>query len=220
MTRLNPPIFSLVAVISTLLPVIVGVMRYQVLDTLVRPMFWLLSISAASTIAQLVLSLLNTSNLWTLHVYLLFELPLSLYAYSRWLKDIAPRTVLRATAVGYLIFWVIAKTIFESYEGPASYSAPVSRIVLVVASIYVLYHLSSEVDTSLLADSRFWFIASSIVFGAGSAMFAAMQGLLVQQTPEVILRVYNLYWAFIVFINAGYTKALLCKPIPQTSGGH
>lgn len=219
MTRLNPPIFSLVAVISTLLPVIVGIMRYRSLEKQVRPFFWLLAISASSTVAQLILAIFNTTNLWTLHIYLLFELPLSLYAYSLWTKEIGPRTVLRAVAVGYLIFWIIAKTIFESYEGPASYSAPVSRILLVIASIYVLYHLASEVETSILADARFWFIAASIVFGAGSAMFAALQGLLVQQTPEVIVRVYNLYWTFIVFINIGYTKAFLCKPIPQTSGG-
>lgn len=220
MTRLNPPIFSLLAVISTLLPVIIGGMKFRSLDKEIRPLYWLLAISATSTIAQLVTAIYAIQNLWTLHVYLLFELPLSLYAYSLWVRDIGPRIILRTTGVGYILFWLTAKTIFESYAGPASYSAPVSRILLVVASIFVLYHLASEVEVSLLADARFWLIATNIVFGAGSAMFAALQGLLAQQNPDVIVRVYNIYWTFIVLINLGYSKAFLCKPILQTSGGH
>lgn len=219
MTRINPPIFSLVAVVSTLLPVLIGGMRFKSLDKEIRPIYWLLALSGASTVAQLTLAILNTTNLWTLHVYLLFELPLSLYAYSLWVKDVSPRIILRSAAVGYLAFWVFAKTIFESYEGPASYSAPVSRILLVLASIYVLYHIASDIEISLLSDAKFWLIATTIVFAAGSAMFAALQGLISQQSGEIILRVYNIYWTFIVIINLGYSKAFLCKPIPQTSGG-
>ena len=195
-------------------------MKYRSIEKNTRPVFWLLTISAGSTITQLTLALYNINNLWTLHGYLFFELPLSVYAYSLWVREIPTRIILRAIAVGYLVFWALAKTIFESYLGPATYSAPVSRILLVVTSIYSLYHIASETETELINDTRFWFIATSIVFGAGSAMFAALQGLIGQQSPEIILRVYNIYWTFIVFINLGYSWALLCKPIPQTSGGH
>lgn len=219
MTRINPPIFALAAIVSTLLPVIIGAMRYGFIEKEVRPYFWLLAISAISTLTQVGLAMFSIVNLWTLHVYLLFELPVAVYAYSIWTKEVPARIILRAVGAGYIIFWVLAKTMFESPLGPATYSAPVSRILLVVSSIYTLYHVASETERSLLEDSKFWLLGTSIVFASGSAMFAALQGMIGQQVPDMIIRVYNIYWSFLVFINLGYSWAFLCKPTPLTSGG-
>ncbi len=219
MNRINIPLFSFVAVMSTLLPVVVGGLRLRSIDKRLKPVFLLLTLSAISTLAQVGLALSNTNNLWTLHVYLLFELPLSVYAYSKWVDDVHPRTIFRAIGIIFLLIWLLSKPWIENFDGPATYSAPVSRILLVISSIYCLYYIASESELPLLADARFWFLSTSIVFAAGSAMFAALQGLIGQQTPAIIVRVYNIYWTFLIFINLGYSWAFLCKPIRQTSGG-
>lgn len=219
MTRINIPLFSLVAIMSTLLPIVVGGLKFRSLDRRMMPVLLLLTLNAASTLTQVALALSNTNNLWTLHIYLLFELPLSAYAFSRWVDDVHPRTIFRAIGIIFLLFWLLSKLWIEDFDGPATYSAPVSRILLVVSSIYCLYHISSESESPLLGDGRFWFLATSIVFASGSAMFAALQSLIGKQSPEVIIRVYNIYWTFLIFINLGYSWAFLCKPIPLTSGG-
>ena len=214
------PIYAVVTIVSTLFPVLTGVARFKLQPRDLRVFFVLMVINSIDSFAQFGLALYNINNLWAVHVYYVIEMPMMLWMFSMWYtKGEGVKIINFVLSVTFVLFWIVSKLTFESMLEPSTYVGPISRVLLTIVSIRALFEISKETARSILTDHRFWVAAGTIIYMAGAVMFYALQSTLFGMPKDVILRVFYVYWTFLIVVNLIYSGAFLCRPIQQSSGG-
>jgi len=179
-----------------------------------------MSLAAFDALLQFLLAKNNINNHWVIHSYNLIEVPTMVWIYSMWFKSEKIKAIYVVLGIAFMLFWFFAKMTFEDLVTPSTYVGPTSRMILTFVSIHALYEVSKDIDTPLLQNHRFWIASGTILYMSGAVMFLALQGLFMELEREIILRIFYIYWIFIIFINLIYSGAFLCRTYPQNSGGH
>ncbi len=213
-----PPL-SILAIFSALLPMIVGMMRMKTQSKDLRFFFYLMCLASLDALLQFILAKNNINNHWVIHGYNLFEVPAMVWIYSMWFKSERVKSIYVVIGVFFILFWFVSKMTFESMLQPSTYVGPTSRVILTIVSIHALYEVSKDMEMPLLQNHRFWIASGTILYMSGAVMFLALQGLFMELSADVILRIFHIYWVFIIFINLVYSGAFLCKAYPRNSGG-
>ncbi len=214
------PFYGIVATISTILPVLVGAVRWNSdARREVGLFFYLLVFNALSAGGQLALAWFNINNLWISHISAIVEVTLTLLAYRSWQKSETSRVILLAAIVSYGLSWGFLRFI-EEFPAPSLIAFPIARAVVMVFSFHMLYVLARDSDSPLLSMPRFWIVSTTMIAGAAAIMFFALQGLITRMQVSEVVRVFNAYWTLTILINCIYSWSFLCKVSRTNSGGH
>jgi hypothetical protein len=215
---LNVPILAHAAGLSTLFPVVVGGLRFPVLNREFRILFFVFCLEAANASLQLILASRGINNLFLIHSYLLIEFVLFLLVFSRWIEGIWQK-ILRQILVFFLLFWVLSHVFFEPFDQPAYYSSILSKVFYTGISIVMLHRISSVSDRSIIHDGRFWMFSGLLVFASGGLMFSFLRSFIDELPVDGLMAAYSIHWAISILTNLLYAIGFLCKPLVQNSGG-
>lgn len=213
------PFYGVVASLSTILPILVGGLRWKSeARQEVGLFFYLLLFNAFSGITQLVLASWSINNLWVSHFSALIEVTLSLLAYRGWQKSEAAKIVLVAVVVFYAMTWGMLR-FMEELSSPSLIAFPIARSVVMIASFHMLYVLARDSDVPLLQMPRFWIVATTMIAGAAAIMFFALQGVITKMQVSQVVRVFYAYWTLTILLNCAYSWSFLCRTFRLSFGG-
>ena len=213
------PFYGVVATLSTILPILVGGLRWRSdARQEVGLFYYLLLFNAVSGISQFVLASSNINNLWISHISPLVEVTLSLLAYRSWQRSEGAKIVLLAVVVFYAMTWGMLR-FMEELTSPSLIAFPIARSVVMIASFHMLYVLARDSDVPLLQMPKFWIVSTTMIAGAAAIMFFALQGVITKMQVSQVVRVFYAYWTLTILFNCAYSWSFLCRTFRLNFGG-
>jgi hypothetical protein len=214
------PFYGVVATLSTILPVLIGALRWKSeARREVGLFYYLMVFNAVSAVGQLILATIPINNLWISHISAVLEVVLILLSYRAWQQSDSARIIILSATVFYVLTWIFLRFI-EEFSNPSLIAFPIARAVVMVFSFHMLYVLARDSETPLLSLPRFWIVATTMISGAAAIMFFALQGIITRMQVGEVVRVFYAYWTLTILLNCSYSWAFLCKASRTNFGGH
>ncbi len=191
--------------------VLVGGLRYKDLPHPLRILEWLIVISILDTVLEWTLASNHFNNLWTSHLFTLFEIIFVFIMYSFWIKKKYYKIILFLCLAGFLILWIISKFTFEPLSLADDGTATISKILQIIFSAYLLLIVVREGDIIWTNDPRLWIAAGIIIYSAGSLFWLALFNKMLQVSPERLKLLIPYNWILMIISNLFYARSFLCK---------
>ncbi len=89
-------------------------------------------------------------------------------------------------------------------------------LALLSIAVTVLVVISSEQEQSLLKDSRFWFVAGTLMYNLGVLPFLALANQFLPYSVSDLEKVWSIPWILQILLNGMYGVAFLMAPRDRT----
>lgn len=145
-----------VMVLSVLLPLGAGLVKWRSASRPMRLLTVLLLYTTLSDIFSVTLALRPTSNIFLFHAGIMVFYPILALLFSYW-HSRRPKRLLRWSIpifiAAVLLLFVLG---YETLDMPPVYSLGVMSILLAIISLYTLYTLMQSNSTPVYRDERLW----------------------------------------------------------------
>lgn len=207
-----------IVVVSNLAPLVAAWLRRSVLSRTDRPFLFYLAIYVTSGFVQYALAMRGINNWWVIHVTTLGEFVCAGWLYASWEPSRAIARLIRAIVLLYGIFWIVAKLTFEPMSGNAPYSAAGAELLLVAASLYMLFQLADRLDVPLEQSMRFWITTALLLSSASDLFLWTLLPLLLEVTHSILSFALIISWIRVLIANFLFIRGLWCNPLPVPGG--
>jgi hypothetical protein len=189
----------------------VGGFRYRSLPQPLRLLEYLLVFAFIMTIIEWILASQSINTLWAAHISTIVEFVIVLIIFSFWMRHDLSRLVSFGCLIGFIIFWIISKLLFEPFSQFDGWTAAVSKIIQITFSSILFVEVIKDSDIDWTKDPRFWVAAGIIIYSAGSLFLFALFNKMLLISPDRLKFVWSLNWIFSIISNLLFARAFLCK---------
>ena len=189
----------------------VGGFRYRSLPQPLRLLEYLLVFAFIMTIIEWILASQSINTLWAAHISTIVEFVIVLIIFSFWMRHDLSRLVSFGCLIGFIIFWIISKLLFEPFSQFDGWTAAVSKIIQITFSSILFVEVIKDSDLDWSKDPRFWVAAGIIIYSAGSLFLFALFNKMLLISPDRLKFVWSLNWIFSIISNLLFARAFLCK---------
>jgi hypothetical protein len=178
-------LLKLLTIISSAVPLLVGLFYYRSLIREMKILVLYLSISFIFELSLFLLGLLGVNNLWMVQVWTIIEYIFIVVLFSYWLKESKIRKMLIYSTIPFIIFYIIDVALLSEINKFNSYSRSVESLIFSGVAGYALYDLSKAHTGSLWQNFRFYLVLAVFLYFTGSLMIFALSNLLIEYTSNL-----------------------------------
>jgi hypothetical protein len=189
------------------LPIIAGAAVLRNLSTSLLIVWGLLVFAFVFDIAIMLPYFWGYKYTWVTHFYTPVEASLLGAVFAYWIENESHRRIWLGVVALFLIIWVSLE--LAGFEQIESYSSSLESLILIVASGYVVSHLSADDRYPLTAQPRFWICCGVLLYFAGNIIHFALSN---------TLYIWQLHTVLNFIANCLYARGFLCLH-PRISGG-
>lgn len=200
--------FGTLILILDLSVMMYGLMLWSKMDRGFRTLTVLFIISFISGLSAFITSKLGITNLPLLHLYTLWQLSLTVLAFSYWDRDRKARTVLRTTIGIFALFWIISKLTLEDLRHFPTVTDPVAAGIMVAAGIRLLFAITRESRRSLFRIDRFWMAAGVLLGSTGSLLAFGASNAFLETDVSAFDRLWTIIWSANIASNICFLSGL------------
>ncbi len=204
------PLINVISVISTVLPLIVGLYMYRWLRVEMKILLVLFFIASLVDGYSFYQAINRCSNVWILHFYTPLEYSILVLVFSYWQKEKLMKRILRLSIPIFILIFVLNKMFIESTDYFDYITASVESIILLVISVYVLYSLHDEKVDSFYKMPQFWVATAVLIYFAGNTLCFSLGRIIPIWIIPCILN---------IIANLLYTGGFLCCRSQSSSVG-
>lgn len=208
----STPALVYVSAASVLLPLLVVIAQWRLLNSLEKRIAWLL---VANTLIQglalLLAEIWKVNNMPVYHVYLILEFNLLFGIYYYGIFKGEKRSIWKMVAVASLLIFAVNGLWIESFTSFPSYLR--SLEALLATSLAVAYFIKklSVTDTKpLFSDPAFWMSTGVFIYYTTNLLLF-MYGQVLQNQPEVFRHTWIIHGYLNILLYTLYTFAMLCR---------
>ncbi len=164
--------WTIVASASVLLPLIIGLVRFQRLDPAIRPVVYYILFSFIFSISSLfVVFALQKSNQWLIWLHASIELGFIAYIYQRVLGSALPRWFFPVLMGSFLLLFTVLAAQNGIGQMPVALRT-VEACIVIALCIFYFYHISRELNMLHLERSAmFWVTTAFLIFFCATTFF-------------------------------------------------
>lgn len=152
---------------------------------------------------------------WLVQIYAIVEYVLVMFIICSWQASQKINTLFKIFIGLYVLLWLRAKFTFEPINGLDSITASISRVILVLSAGYTLFVVLGDRLQPVVSSQRFWVLLSFVLYFTGTLIPIAVQGILFNQSTEVLYLAWSINWVLAIVSNILFTKGFLCPQIQQ-----
>jgi hypothetical protein len=205
------PILFYITQLVKIIAALVGGFRYRNLPRSLKILEWVIIVGLVEVGVQWILASHKINNLWTAHLYTLFEFICVVLMYSAWMKERQNQVMLIVCLSAFILFWIVSKFTFEPFSRLDGWTAAISKILQITFSIFILVAIIKESDLVWTKDSRFWVGAGIIIYSAGSIFIFALFNKMLEISADRLRMVWHINWSLMIIANLFYARSFLCK---------
>jgi hypothetical protein len=205
------PVLLYIVLFSECVAAIVGGFRYRNLPHPLKFLEWLIILSILEFGLQWTLASFNIRNLWVSHFFTLIEITFVVLIYSSWIELRQNRSILSICFSAFVVLWIVSKFTFEPLSHVDGWTDPISKILQIIFSIFILIDIVKESEVDWTSDSRFWIVAGIIIYAAGSIFMSALFNKMLEISRENLLKVWHMNWILMSISNLLFARGFLCK---------
>jgi hypothetical protein len=207
------PFLTYISLFSPTLPICIGISKITTIQRGMKILFFYLIVTFAADIFLMWFVRGHQLQVGLVHVYYLVEYTFIMLIISMWQESQRMKKYFQSLLLLYILFWVIAKITFEPFSGLYSISATTSQVFLTLGAGYTLFVVMGNREQPLMNNYHFWVLLSFVIYYAGTLLFIALRGILIQYSLEKLHLVASIDWSLKIFFNVLFAIGFLC---PQT----
>lgn len=205
------PIMAHVAAGSSLLPAVVGIMRYKELDRAMKLFTVFCALGVLNLALELVLALLGIRNYFLSDLYLLVEVPFIALIYHRSIGKSSTTRICQVLTLVFILSWMIEKTFFADPQQMNSALAMITAIFLVAMSVVTLNAHARSTSSKLSEAPIFWVLTGTILYYSGSFAVMGLGNELLKADLTYFIIAWHVNWILFIVSMLLYGRGLLCK---------
>jgi hypothetical protein len=205
------PVLFYISQLIVILTAMVGGFRYRNLPRPLKILEWLTIVSLVEVGVQRILGSHHINNLWTVHLFTLFEFICVVLIYSAWMKERRNQVMLVVCLSAFILFWIVSKFTFEPFSRLDGWTSAISKILQITLSIFILVDVIKESELVWTRDSRFWVGAGIIIYAAGSIFIFALFNKMLEISVDRLMMVWHINWSLMIISNLFYARSFLCN---------
>jgi hypothetical protein len=201
----------LLTMVSSAVPLVVGLFYYRRLMREMKILVLYLSISFIFELSLFLLGLLGINNLWMVQVWTIIEYIFIVVLFSYWMKVGKIRMVLIYSVIPFIIFYIIDVALLSEVDKFNSYSRSVECLIFSGVAGYALYDLSKTHTGSLWQNFRFYLILAVFLYFTGSLMIYALSNLVIEYAFNIALPFFMIPLVLNSISYFLYAGGILCQ---------
>jgi hypothetical protein len=204
------PILGYLAVVSYVLPIPAGMLKYRILSSEFKILLYLLIIGFITDVLSLWQYLGHWSAHWLVHVYIVIEFVLVMIMISLWQESKNINRLFKLIIILYIVFWVYAKCTFEPINSLYYLSGSVSGVLLTLSAGYTLFVVIGQKAQPLNRNDRFWILLSLVINYMGSLLPIVFASIVFAHSLEYLFRLWSITWILAILSHVLFMIGFIC----------
>ena len=135
---------------------------------------------------------------------------LVLWALAYWQAGDLSKLTFRLAIVPFLLVWGVLTFAFESTSSFSSVAGPLTKLVGLGAATFTLLAGSRRVEGMLHCRDWFWISGGMALYFGAAAALSPLSALLVGETPQLVVRAYEVKSVLDVFAFLAIARGVTC----------
>jgi hypothetical protein len=204
------PILGYLAVVSYVLPIPAGMLKYRNLSRELKILLYLLIIGFITDVVSLWQYLGPRSANWLVHIYTIIEFILLMSIISLWQESKMMNRFFRLLIGLYIVFWIFAKCTFEPINGLYYLSGSISGVILTLSAGYTLLIVIGQKAQPLFRYDRFWILLSLVINYMGSLLPIVFASIVFAYSLEYLFRLWSITWLLAILSHVLFMIGFVC----------
>lgn len=181
---------SLLTIVSSAVPLVVGLYYYRLLIREMKILVLYLSISFIFELSLFFYGSFGINNLWLIQVWTIIEYIFFVILFSFWIQEGKFRKMLIYSTIPFIIFYITDIVLLSEVDKFNNYSRSVECLIFSGVAGYALYDLSKAHTGSLWQNFRFYLILAVFLYFTGSLMIYALSNLVIEYAFNIALQFF------------------------------
>ena len=210
------PILAIITAPASLLPVVVGLLRYSKLSLSMKVLLVFCIITSAEIAAEWVLAFHQINNLFLANTGVGIEVLFiaSVYVIALDVKNV--RIVIVVITALFMCLWVPDR-IFLEVPGQINESMAIaSRVVISAISIIALHTVARRTTGSLTDEALFWVTTANIRLSTGDIFVLGFSNELLANGISYFTAAWDINWSLDIIAYVLFSKGFFCKATTQS----
>jgi hypothetical protein len=166
---------------------------------------------ALSGLAESLMSLRGIHNIWVINLSTLIEFIIIVIMFYFWERNIFKKRTILILGFLFVIFWVMAKSIFESFDQMDVYTSIVAQTIYILLAVSLLYNVLKDSQTALKNDARVWIASGLLIYSAGTLFVVSLFNVIVTSFPDLFEILWHINWVLVIFITLIIARGIWCQ---------
>jgi hypothetical protein len=209
------PVTFYICLYSMTLVGIIGVLRYNHLNTPMRFIAWNVVCATISGWTEHILgSHYQIHTLWLFHLNTFIELVLVLFAFYHWRTGTRHGKLLQWSFYVYAIIWLVGMFTFEPLTMSDDYSGSIAQVIQLGFSIWLLIAILKDDTVVWTNDPRFWVTSGIIIYVAFTFLLFGLFDVMLSKSSSMLRVILHINWYAIIISYVFFLRAFFCNPAP------
>ena len=167
-----------------------------------------------SGLVESLMSLHDIHNIWVIHLSTMIEFIIIVTMFYFWETNIYKKRTMLIVGCLFMIFWIVAKSTFESFEHIDVYSSIIAQVIYIILAVSMFFNVSKDTHISLKNDARIWIASGLIIYSAGTLFVVSLIDVIITSMPELFNIVWHINWVLVILVTLFFARAVWCQ-VPQ-----
>jgi len=186
---------------TCILPLIASVVRYKLINSVLKPLFFLVILSVIIEALNEIHVGLDLNNFYLFHFFTIIEFTLISQFYHRFFKQYFNPLIIKILIFAFLIIAFIDYRL-NGFNYVDNFSITIESVILTFYSVFFFYYiLKNLLFENLLNAPFFWINTGVIIYFSGNLILFAFSNYLFETEPKK----YHMLWYTVhAIINISY----------------
>jgi hypothetical protein len=171
---------------------------------------------ALSALAEYLMGIYGIHNIWVIHLSTIIEFLIIVSMFFLWEKNIYRKQTILILGCFYVIFWILAKSTFESLDNIDVYTSIVAQAIYIVLAVSLLFNVFKDAQISLKNDPRIWIASGLLLYSAGTIFVASLFNEILNAMPELLNTLWHINWILVILITLFFARGIWCQ-VPKVN---
>jgi hypothetical protein len=186
---------------TVLLPLIVGLLNYGVLDRASRMAFFYIVISCLVNTASVIMAEKSINNLPVLHVYTVLELVTVLLFYREAFKRPSVKKIIAGIIILFVVLSVLNSSFIQPLKTHNSYTRSLEAILIIIFCIAFFFTKLDNAQAILPSGALTWINTGWLLYFSSSLfLFIAANLMLKQGNRQINVLIWDIHATLVVLM--------------------
>jgi hypothetical protein len=200
------------SLLSSLLPVLTGVLNDRHLDNRTRPFLFFFYYVVLSEACSYLMAQFGIKSSWWRNIYSFNEVLFFAWFFNQWIFGNKGKKAFALLCLFFVPFWVYTTFFVFGISEANSFAFTVNSLVIATYAGIILIRLSQQANINLFKNFQFWIASGAMIyFSFGVLVFSIYQ---VVANNDYVLTLFSPLWNVHSFMNIIsnllYSIAFLC----------
>jgi hypothetical protein len=192
-------VFLLFTFLFTLLPTVVGFVRYKRVKAEYKALVWLSVLTFILDGTSNMLWLQKMNNIFISNFHTLLQFGVISYIYHKSFKGFVPKNFILWVGFAFLVFFTINMATVQGFWLMNTYSKTLESIILIVYALMSFYQFANELKIERISEyPMFWFSSGVLIYFSSNIFIFILSNYFLEYSTQFYVRIWAIHAIFYI----------------------